>query len=55
MAPSRTLSAIYGGLFFDANDEARKFLEALPNDELRRNVLTGLIDQVNFGTAEETR
>jgi hypothetical protein len=39
-------------LYVDSKDNAKKFIEQLPNDELRNKAFGGL--RVNFGTAEET-
>jgi hypothetical protein len=39
-------------LYVDSKEDAKRFIEQLPNDELRNNAFRGL--KVNFGTAEET-
>jgi len=39
-------------LYVDSKEDAKKFIEQLPNDELRNKAFRGL--KVNFGTAEET-
>ena len=54
LASVRTLGAVYSGLYGDARDDARKFFDALPNDELRRSVIKEFADSASFRTAVET-
>jgi hypothetical protein len=46
------LENVLAALYVDSKEDAKKFIEQLPNDELRNNAFRGL--KVNFGTAEET-
>lgn len=52
LATSTGLESILSALYVDSKEDAKKFIEQLPNDELRNTAFRGL--KVNFGTAEET-
>lgn len=52
LAPTAGLGNLLSALYSDSKEEAKKFIEHLPNDELRHKAFRGL--KVNFGTAEET-
>ena len=52
LATNTGLENILSALYVDSKEDAKKFIEQLPNDELRNKAFRGL--KVNFGTAEET-
>ena len=54
LASKRTLATIFSALYFDKDDAARKFFEALPSDDLRHKVLKGMADLAGIRPAEET-
>jgi hypothetical protein len=57
-ADDLTLSAGLGyllsELYLDSKEETKKFIERLPNDELRHSAFRGFEMAVKFGTAEQT-
>ena len=54
LVPSAGLGTLFSALYLDSKEEAKKFIERLPNDELRHNAFRGCEIAVQFGTAEET-
>jgi hypothetical protein len=52
LATNTGLENILSALYVDSKEDAKKFIEQLPNNELRQKAFRGL--KVNFGTAEET-
>lgn len=48
------LENILSALYVDSKEDAKKFIENLPNDESRNRAFRGVEFAVNFGTAEET-
>lgn len=51
---SAGLDRLLSALYLDSKEETKKFIERLPNDELRHNAFRGFESAVEFGTAEET-
>jgi hypothetical protein len=54
LVPTAGLGSLLSALYADSKEDAKKFIERLPNDELRHNAFRGFEFAVNFGTAEET-
>jgi hypothetical protein len=54
LATMAGLDKLLAALYSDSKEEAKKFLERLPNDDLRHNAFRGFEFAVEFGTAEET-
>jgi hypothetical protein len=54
VAISGGLGNILSALYVDSKEDAKKFIEQLPNDELRNKAFRSFEFKVNFGTAEET-
>jgi hypothetical protein len=48
------LDSLLSALYLDSKEDAKKFIERLPNDELRHNAFRSFEFAVEFGTAEET-
>lgn len=54
LAPFATDAQVFASLYRDSKQDAKKFIEQLPNEEARRHAFRGLEFVVQFGTAEET-
>jgi hypothetical protein len=54
LATMAGLDRVLAALYSDSKEEIKKFIERLPNDELRHNAFRGFEMAVQFGTAEET-
>jgi hypothetical protein len=54
LVPSAGLGTLFSALYLDSKEDAKKFIERLPNDELRQSAFRGCELAVQFGTAEET-
>lgn len=54
LVPLAGLGSLLSALYSDSKEDAKKFIERLPNDELRHNAFRGFEFAVEFGTAEET-
>jgi hypothetical protein len=54
LVPTAGLGELLSALYSDSKEEAKKFIERLPNDEQRHNAFRGCELTVQFGTGEET-
>lgn len=54
LVPTAGLGELLSALYLDSKEEAKKFIEQLPNDELRNNAFRAFEFAVQFGTADET-
>ena len=54
LAPTAGLGDLLSALYSDSKEAAKKFIEQLPNDELRNNAFRAFEFAVQFGSAEKT-
>lgn len=54
LVPTAGLGSLLSALYSDSKEDAKKFIERLPSDELRHNAFRAFELAVQFGTAEET-
>lgn len=54
LVPTAGLGSLLSALYSDSKEDAKKFIERLPSDELRHNAFRGFEFAVQFGTGDET-